>query len=104
METLVDALAVVGRQRSHLHQGIDEQPEGLVGRDASGRRVWLVEVATLFEIRQDVADACRGKVEPVLFGEGAAADRLSGRYEFRHGGVQNASRAMMQIAHPASSG
>src|SRR5438445_12144961 len=58
---------------------IDEETISAVGRNAPGRGVRLLQVAEVFEIGHDVAQAGGREAEPARFRQRARADRLAGR-------------------------
>ena len=66
---------------------------------ATRRRVRLVQVARLLEIGEHVANARGREIEPVFLGQRAAAHRLTGGDELGNRSVEDASCAIVELAH-----
>jgi hypothetical protein len=69
-----EVCAILGRDRLHFHQHVDEEPNRPVGGDPASRRVRLMKKAALVEVRQDVADRRGREVEPVVSRQSSTAD------------------------------
>jgi hypothetical protein len=60
-----------------LEQQVDEDAIAAVGRHAPGRRVGLMHVAAVLELREHVPDGRRRQAQPALAREMLRRDRLA---------------------------
>ena len=84
VEELPDANLGRGLESPRRREVIDVEAIALVGRDATGGRVWLGEVALLLEVRHVVAHRGRRDRDCPAAGDVARAHRLGRRDVFLH--------------------
>ena len=89
-------------ERSGARQGVDEEPVALVGGDAAGARVRLLQVAVDLERGHLVAHRRRGDVDRGRRGHVVRPDRLRGADVLLHDGLEDRRLSLVQHARQRS--
>jgi len=90
-----DGPALGGGEGFDRVEGVDEMPVPLVGRDAAGRRVGLMDEARFLEGGHVVADRGGRDAEVVAFDQASGADGLARRDVVAHDGFENPGPAVL---------
>ena len=78
---------------------VDEVPQRAIRRDSSRRGMRLLEVTSLLEIREHVANGSGRQVQPVFSSQRPASHGRTCGDELRNDGEEDSTRAVCQITH-----